>query len=276
MRLIDYCKFKPATAGEVLFQFIISNIIGKKRIASLDDLSLIEIGGRSDALVDYYSGIFASNLMMRCIKKAKWLDESDPLSADVNALKRHKKSLNSYFLASLEIPRGSLGGGDLEQLANLVIDAYKMTKKEITETVRKQFKKPDFCYICGTDVNGVQSSGGNYELEHIWPQSYGGDSTVENLLPSCTHCNKAKGSMLLWQNADISSFVLMPMAENNELKSMDKRVRIARHRRKIFEYACSEKISLKEAAQGVGSVQLASLKFIDRDDSVDFYNFDFA
>lgn len=276
MRLHDYCKFKPVTSGERLFQFIVSNIIGKERASSLDYISLIQIGGREDDLIDYYSGVFASNFIMRCIKKAKWIDKNDPLHADCNALERHKKALINYFLTSLEIPRNSLGG-NLEQLANLVIDAYKATKKDITPTVRKQFKKrPDKCYICGSLIDDTSGATHKYELEHIWPQSYGGDSIVENLLPSCCYCNKDKSHMLLWQNADVSSFVLTPMAELNELQSIHKPVRIARHRRLIFEHACKQKVSLKNAALAVGSVELANIKFIDREDSVDFYNFDFA
>lgn len=276
MRLNDYCSFRPTTDGERLFQHIVSNVIGRQRISSLDDISLIEIGGRSDDLVDFYSGIFASNLMMRCIKKAKWIDRNDPLHADNNALGRHKKLLISYFQNSLEIPRNSLGG-NLEQLAGLVIDAYKATKKDIPDSVRKQFKRrPDYCYICGTSIDDKLADPPNYELEHIWPQSYGGNSIAENLLPSCIHCNKDKSHMLLWQNADINSFVLMPMAEHGELISIHKRVRIARHRRTIFEYACAKKTSLKEAAQAIGSVELTNLRYIDREDSIDFYNFDFA
>ncbi|WP_188706547.1 HNH endonuclease [Silvimonas iriomotensis] len=275
MRLSEYCRFKPVTNGERLFQFLILNVIGKERASSLDNVSLIQIGGRTDDFADYYAGIFASNLMMRCIKKAKWIDRTDPLHADNNALERHKRELVNYFLTSLEIPKNSLGG-NLEQLANYVIDAYRSSKKDITHTVRKQFKRrPDNCYICGVSIDDSSQADQNYELEHIWPQSYGGDSIEGNLLPSCSHCNKEKSHMLLWQNSDVSSFVMMPQAEPHELRSIHKSVRIARHRRLIFEYACSNKLTLKEAAVAIGSVELASPKYIDKYDSIDFYNIKF-
>lgn len=234
----------------------------------MDALDLIQIGGRSDFFTDYYAGVFASNLMMRCIKKAKWIDDNE-------SEEKHKKLLITYFQTVLEMPRNSLGGS-FDQFANLVIDAYKSSKKGIKPAVKNQFKKkPDFCYICSTSIDDSQGANKNYELEHIWPQSYGGDSIEENLLPACTHCNRAKSHMLLWQNAAIHSFALKPMADNGELISIQKPERIARHRQKIFQYACDNKTTLKDAALAVGSVSLTDLRYIDRDDSIDFSNFDF-
>ena len=104
------------------------------------------------------------------------------------------------------------------------------------------------------------------QLEHIWPQSFGGDSIAENLLPACPACNNAKSDMLLWQNAHIHSFTLKPEPSPQEL---------AQHRRNIFEYASTHRTTLKDAALIIGSVDLSEISSIDRDDAVDFFNFGF-
>ncbi|GLZ26427.1 hypothetical protein Pstu01_30960 [Stutzerimonas stutzeri] len=264
-------KFKPATAGEQLFSYILNSLIGKKNINQIYDLQALQIGGRQEELSSYYTGILAANILSRCLQKAKRIVK---LFDDE---KEHQKQLIQYFQRSLEIPR-SPSGVNLDRLAALTLQAEQKSRKDIISSVRSQFSitKTHYCYICGTQVfeNPVDSQL-KMQLEHIWPQSFGGDSIVENLLPSCPSCNWLKDKMLLWQNAHIHSFTLKPEPSHSELNNIEIKLRIAQHRKQIFEHANTYKKTLKEAALSIGSVDLQEITSIDKDDAVDFFNFRF-
>lgn len=268
---MELYKFKPATAGEHLFSYIANNLIGKKSISQIYELDALQVGGRQQELSNYYTGILAANILTRCIKKAK------RVVSLIDDEREHQKQIIQYFQRSLEIPR-SPSGVDLNRLAALTLEAEKKSRKDIIASVRSQFStiKTHYCYICGATVHEKSIvSQDRMELEHIWPQSFGGDSIVENLLPACPTCNRQKSDMLLWQNAHIHSFTLKPGPSPQELNNIQTTIRIAQHRRKIFEYANAYKTTLKDAALTIGSVDLSDIHSIDSDDAVDFFNFEF-
>lgn len=214
------------------------------------------------------------NILARAMKKAK------TIVRDIDDEKLHQKNLVKYFQIYFGLTNSSVPGG-LDRFATLVLDAEQASRKDISNTIKSEMLKNKvlYCYICGISVSGsTQGESLKAELEHIWPQSYGGDSIIENLLPSCPACNKKKGNMILWQNANVHSFVLKPNPSEKEVENIRRVERIAKHRRKLFKVACERKISLKEAANEVGPVDIMNkmnILFIDRDDAVDFFNFDF-
>lgn len=264
-------KFRPTTAGEQLFTYIFNNLIGKKNINQIYELQALQIGGRQEELSSYYIGVLAANILSRCIQKAKRIVK---LFDDE---KEHQKQIIQYFQRSLEIPRNP-SGFNLDRLAALTLQAEEKSKKDIISSVRSQFSNTKFhyCYICGTQIfENPTGSQIRMELEHIWPLSFGGDSIVENLLPSCPTCNRLKDKMLLWQNAHIHSFTLKPEPSPSEINNIEIKIRIAQHRKQIFEHANLYKKTLKEAALSIGSVDLQSVMPIDKDDAVDFFNFKF-
>jgi hypothetical protein len=265
---MDY-KFKTVTAGEFLFDYINTSLIGRKNLSQISSLDALQIGGRQQELSSYYSGILAANILSRIIKKA------NRVVSDIESEKEHQKLMIQYFQRSLEIPR-TPSGVDLDRLAALALEAEKTSRKDIISSVRSQFTvtKVNYCYMCGAQVyEKTAIASHKMELEHIWPQSFGGDSTVENLLPACPPCNSEKGSMILWQNAHIHSFTLKPEPSSDELTSIKKKVKIAQHRREMFEYASTHRKTLKDAALAIGSFNFNEVSAIDRDDAVDFFNF---
>lgn len=272
MATINYTNFKATTKGEILFQYIIREIIGRPSISQLHTLDILQIGGRLEHFAEYYTGVFAANLMARCIKKASRINLSYENELD------HQRILVRYILDSLEIPRRSIGG-DLDRLAFLTLEAEKASRRDINNTTRSQASSRGLnnCYICGKDIYETHDDGNQtLELEHIWPQSFGGDSITENLLPACHHCNRDKANMLLWQNYNVHSFVLKPDPSADELTAIKRKEKIAQHRRSVFQHACSYKTTLKRAAQIIGPANLTSIKPLDSDDAVDFFNFCFT
>lgn len=268
---MELYRFKPVTAGEYLFSYIISNLIGRRGISQIYELDALQIGGRQEELSSYYTGILAANILSRSIKKAK------RIVSLINDEREHQKQIVQYFQRTLEIPK-SPSGVDLDRLAALTLEAEKKSRKDIISSVRSQFStiKVHYCYICGGPVFerplGTQE---RMQLEHIWPQSFGGDSIAENLLPACATCNGYKSDMLLWQTAHVHSFTLKPEPSPQELNNIKTTLRIAQHRRKIFEYANANRTTLKDAALMVGSANLGDISSIDSDDAVDFFNFEF-
>ena len=266
-----FYKFKPTTSGEQLFSYITKNLIGRKSINQIYELEALQIGGRQHQLSTYYIGILTANILTRCLKKANRIVS---LFEDE---REHQKLIIQYFQRSLEIPRAPYGA-DLDRLATLTLEAEKKSRKGIISSIRSQFSttKVNYCYICGFPVfEKPLEMQVKMQLEHIWPQSFGGDSITENLLPACPTCNNDKSDMLLWQNAHIHSFTLKPEPSSQELENIGRRLRIAQHRRDIFEYASTNKTTLKEAAIAIGSVNISEISAIDRDDAVDFFNFSF-
>lgn len=271
MNPYNYCNFRPVTSGEILFQYIIKEVIGRTRISDVQQLDLLQIGGRLDDFYEYYVGVFAANILRRCIKKAERVVQ------EIDNESLHQKAMVRYFQESLEIPKNS-NSGNLDRLAALVLDAELKSRKDISPSTRK-IVTPKFqceCYVCGRYIS-VNHTNINLrlELEHIWPQCYGGDSIPENLIPACHECNNEKSHLLLWQNFHLHSFTLKPNPSPDELTSIQRKEKIAKHRRNYFEIACAKKISLKDAASELGTIDTRNMMPMDKDDAIDFFNFKF-
>tara|TARA_Y100001933_G_scaffold138263_1_gene137166 strand:- start:149 stop:856 length:708 start_codon:yes stop_codon:yes gene_type:complete len=235
---------------------------------------MLQRGGRQEDFSEYFVGVYCSNMLRRALKKADRIVE---LYADPG---QHQKALVSYFLDAFEMVKGEKGI-DLDQLAFLVLQAHKASKRNISKSLRKKFEytPASRCYICGKKVfvKGKETDIWDLmELEHIWPQCYGGDSDFENLLPSCHKCNNDKGDLLLWQNASINKVMFRPDPPLHEMATMGYVEKIARHRQMIFDYASKNGTTLKCAALEVGSVKMQNIEPIISDDAVDYYNFKFV
>ena len=82
---------------------------------------------------------------------------------------------------------------DPEMFVNPVYSVPKCTKRRIH--IRDNFK----CVYCGTKCKNEQLT-----IEHIIPQSKGGETTWKNCVTACKKCNSYKSNMSL----DESGFVL--------------------------------------------------------------------
>ncbi|MCQ4292932.1 HNH endonuclease [Pseudomonas stutzeri] len=270
---MKYLNFKPTTAGEHLFQHIIRDVIGENSHLELQNLGLLKAGGRAPAFFDYFLGTYAFNFLGRCLRKAASIQKA----IEDEAL--HQGILTQYFQKTLELPNIA-GERNLDQLAHLSLFAASYSGKAISKRTKSSVRNGQetcTCYICGkellrkTDIAELL-----IKYEHVWPSSYGGDSTTGNLLPACEKCNSHKADMLLWQDSHIHSFILSPSPNEEEWKKITRTKKIAKHRARVFEFACTRNLSLKEAAIEIGpiDVSLQSLYSIDEDDCIDFFNFD--
>lgn len=117
------------------------------------------------------------------------------------------------------------------------------------------------CYMCGDWLSG------QYALDHLWPQSLGGISTEDNLLPVCDRCNGLKMDKVNW---DVYGVVtdyswLRHGHEGARLTDM------ALHRRAAGRLAELEETTLQQAFVRLGPIK--TRQNIDPDDRDDwFYN----
>lgn len=49
------------------------------------------------------------------------------------------------------------------------------------------------CWYCGVSLDGVSE----FEFDHFFPKSRGGENDLRNLVPCCPKCNHVKGSKTL-------------------------------------------------------------------------------
>ena len=270
---MKYLEFNPTTSGEKLFQFIVREIVGINGISEINKLQMLQFGMRADQMSEYLYGVFCMNILARVIKK------SFRLSADLENDSLLHDYLIRYFQENLGIPREP-GSRLLDKFASLVFQAQADSGKKISNSTKRDVHLGAAtcnCYICGSTVF-VKSGNSDVKIqyEHLWPSSYGGNSISDNLLPSCKWCNNTKADMLLWQNSHLHSFVLKPMPSVDEWKAIQRKERVAKHRKYIFDIACEKQITLQEAAIEVGPVKLNSMTADDEDDAIDFFNFSFV
>ena len=269
---MNLVSFTPTTTGEHLFQVIVRDHLGLSALSQLQASPMLRVGGRTDDLSEYFIGVSALNLLSRVVKKAERIrtDEQETL---------HQVSMVSYIQKSLGISV-SPGSDSVDRFASLALKTAADSKRPIKDAVKIAVlngQKELACYVCGGLLLKKPDAlpENRIEYEHIWPASFGGNSIPENLLPACGFCNRAKGHMMLWQSAHVAAFVLKPSPSEEELKSIQRSEKVAKHTQSIFSYACHHRTSLKDAALAVGSISMSSVYSVDADDAMDFFNFEF-
>ncbi len=182
--------------------------------------------------------------------------------------------MRSYLQTEMEIAIDRRNEEAINRLISLSVLSAKTSKENINNSTRS-LVTPEFkviyCYICDKKLEATtEDIATKVQYEHIWPRSFGGDSSPDNLLPACNICNHNKGSTLLWQDAHVHSFVLSPFPDADDIKKIQHKERIALHRRSIFRRACDDRITLKSAALKVGA--MGEIKYKYPDDAIDFFN----
>jgi hypothetical protein len=264
-------SFKPMTPGEHLFQFVLRDIFLSESYSTVRALDMLGVGSRGEELSQYFVGVSAMNIVGRCIKKAQRVRDIDDESL-------HHAEMATFLQRVLGL--ANKGDDLVDQFARLSLRAAAVSGRPINRSTRqavRQGRTEIPCYLCGImclDVTDEPKD--EIQYEHLWPSSFGGESTADNLLPSCWACNQKKEAMLLWHTGHLFSFVLKPSPSEEELKSITRREKIARHMKTIFEYACDRGCTLKEAALEVGPFNTQGIVPIELADAMDFFNFQFS
>lgn len=277
-------KWKATTDGEKLFHFLVSNVGQFRALDHLHSNVALEIIRGRD-FMRFAEGAVVLHSFGRLMQAAKWYR-----SENIDHPEKGNKAIEDFAIESLGIAKSTCDS--FYRLAPLALDAAraacdtsktpsKSEKEKVNHACRWRYE----CYSCGTaldplapstviDENGKTIPNPRYlEYEHLWPHSYGGNSTAENLLPSCPYCNRAKGNMASWEWSPLQSFI--PNYEGCtsaiDYGKHSGQIKIGLHMRVAMAYAKIYGTSLKDAYIAVDH-RLDKFNLVNFDDTADFFN----
>ncbi|WP_078031357.1 HNH endonuclease [Massilia sp. KIM] len=269
--------FRPVTQGEHLYVRVVDIFVNydhalTKSIENFRNGSFV--GNRSEEFADYFVGLYYFNLTARLVKTAKSI-LCDPNGNEFT----YRSSFLTFLANQCSISEGQFGRANVNLLVNLSFEAALASGQSISNSTKNIVRAsvPMLeCYICGKSlfVNPVDARDA-IEYEHVWPSSYGGDSIAANLLPACSCCNREKGAMMLWQDTWKHSLILPPYPSANDLTEINRPLKIALHRRRIFEYAVQHSLTLKDSALEIGPADFSAFAPMDLTDAADFFTIQF-
>lgn len=245
---------KPKTQGERLFLLLREELLeasghGHIRWSNLGGL-FDQLGGRPE-FGDYFRGAAAVHVMRRLLRF--W--ETERLMTSQES--QYVKKISTYIRDSV---LSSLGDADTTRLARAVISAEKSCNQRISPSVRSRVlggRQLIPCYLCSAmlSVNATQGQAGFLTLEHLWPQSVGGDSIEENLLPACKRCQDITKDTMSWEWFNIQNVVLPANASESAIASVSRKGHFAKHFLEVMREANNNNLSLKDAFIAVGPMR---------------------
>lgn len=166
---------------------------------------------------------------------------------------------------------------DVNRLMRMATSAVDESNRSISNGLRQRFRRwamtnHPHCYLCNRLLDfSDEASNRAYTADHIWPQSFGGDSIEDNLLPACKECNGThKRNFATWAMTSVQAVIyeIDPAAES--LNRMPGTSRFAIHHRKVQQFAVDVRVSLKDAYQRVGPSE--DIRTLNRNEVAHFFN----
>ena len=181
------------TDGEHLCRYLNHRLLAPAPWEQL--ASALELTGRATHLVDFYRQLTAVTLSGRIVVAGKSLADrlgiDDPaFRKEFTVLLRDYVGIPSRFLD--ELFRFS------QRAVNAALEPFRKSVQD--QMLAWAMRVHPNCYMCGVALNFEKREElSSYTCEHVWPRSYGGNSTIDNLLPACRMCNeKKKANFATW------------------------------------------------------------------------------
>lgn len=260
-------EHRLVTQGEALFSLIRKSLF--RSYGQIENHPWLEKWSLVNEWSDFIEQATCLFILGRLLRVArhKDLQHSDK--------KLSERELFSFVNNEFEIDRT-----ELREWVRLTVLAAEVSSKDCSPAIAKSIRNwastsHQSCYLCDINLDfTVGSQADNaYTLEHVWPRSYGGDSSEqENLLPACKQCNSArKKDLALWSATAVHSVNLKVLASDNARDKIEGPIKYSIHQRHLLKFAVENRVTLKAAALKVGPWrQIPDL--IDRDDSGHFFN----
>jgi hypothetical protein len=266
----DAFKFKKVSPGEHLCCYLFDHLIDSGFWTKFEEKHLSS-SGYAQEFHHYVREMLALNLTRRLILYAEKAKEHlDPTATGF--VKLLNPAISKWGLLDIK------GKGVIPRLTK---ESVVAANHGIPETLRKKIlreasRNSEKCYLCGCQLNyslsADESRADDVTIDHIWPQSYGGDSIEENLLPACRSCNSnKKQDYPSWAGCDVHSIILSVNPSIKSLNSIQGRYRFALHNRYVREVAVERRMSLRGAYLEVGSWQKRPF-VVDEEEVADFFN----
>jgi 5-methylcytosine-specific restriction endonuclease McrA len=259
------------TRGEDLFHWLANHQKAHCGTSRIRGQRVLALSGRPSGFGDYVEGLVLSHAFARILTAAKSIfGRSNPVEVAISELRSYLGEWLYWLMRE-----------DLNRLVRLTKLACEASDRPISKGVQRSIwhgRSVHRCYICGSLLahspstgKFEDSAGTRAELEHLWPAAYGGDSIEENLLPSCSACNKNKKELISWESGYIHSLMFpMDFSSHAYYVRLPRAHKILLHRRAGFEIARREQLTLKRAFQRLGPYH--DVVAIDKSDTWDFFN----
>jgi hypothetical protein len=257
-------KYPYATKGEILYsrvrQWLFSSVADDHM-----DKWLFKIEHYSEELQEFIEQALSIWLTGRLIASGRSLhdEQGDRYTDDL------RSALADYLI---------LRGQDLDDIERMVSECVESSLREMSRGLRNQVHKfaisqHPYCYICGTALDFTGDCEYTaFTREHIWPQSLGGDSAIENLLPSCAKCNsRRKSNYATWAATSIQCIAVRRLPNEEDWKNIDGTHYYAMHQFAAQTYAIEHQVTLKQALLSIGPWSRPPT-FVDESDIGHFFN----
>jgi HNH endonuclease len=256
---------KSATDGELLCNLINHKLLAKAPWEALG--AALGPTGRHLDLVDFYRQITAVGLTGRIVAAGTSIEKTLPLDDPA-----FKKEFASILRDYVGIP-----SHQMDETYRAAYRAVAASLEPLRNSVKNQMqafamRSHSHCYMCGAPLNfDQQMTHASYTCEHVWPRAYGGNSIVENLLPSCNSCNNLKKAhFATWAMPAIQSLILGLSPSTGRLQEIDGSFKFALHYRAAQALAMRQRITLKGAFLQLGPWE--DVRVRDENDIVDVFN----
>lgn len=189
--------WKPTTCGEDLFLRLHRGLGQSIDVRGLEPCGLDFLVSKDDYLT-FVRLVASMEVFMRCVRTAR----------DFHVRQRHSDPavLGRELRNDMELPKFLWGDRVFCELAKRV--GHVAHEKPRNKTIERNAtsREAPHCYLCGVLlVVTAKNSRTQFTIEHLWPQSFGGETVEENLLPACKDCNQKRMHMLTWASGPVQS-----------------------------------------------------------------------
>ncbi|MGY3228908.1 5-methylcytosine-specific restriction endonuclease McrA [Luteibacter sp. HA06] len=201
--------WQPSTTGEEWFQDIYRHV-GHPLNVRHSDLTDLDYLVGADSFVEAVKLTATMDVALRCVRQVKELfEELDHPSAD---------RVGRYLRSAGDLPPRLVSDRlFLERtLKTAEVARDKPRNKAIEASIYGRGRQT--CYMCGEVVRLNGHDGKPYAIEHLWPQSLGGETTEENLLNACSDCNNKRMHQVTWATGPVHSTWLKSAIANPNVK----------------------------------------------------------
>lgn len=159
---------------------------------------------------------------------------------------------------------------------------YETLKAADDKLVRQEAGRLPRCFLCNRQLVMVQGPAVlglseeerqlAVEVEHVWPRSYGGNTSAENLAFACHGCNQRKENYANWAMVASQSFILGWKPDIDDLKKVSGWQRFALTSWRAHQLAERQSLTLKQAFIQLTPAVLDQPRVIRPSDAADFFN----
>jgi 5-methylcytosine-specific restriction endonuclease McrA len=273
---------RDVTTGERLCTFIRTEVLTREFWPQVTAALAPTV--RSAELAAFFEEVAAVHLTGRLVTGGRDISEEVGAIDDI-ASDEFEQKYRAFIRETTELSGKNRKEAE-SRLLRLGADAVRAARKgEIPSGVAKAVRRfaetrHRHCYLCGRTLLFVGEDGLAaldeeqrnlvYEAEHVWPQSYGGESEEENLLPACNGCNRAKGNYPCWAMVDVQSIALGMNPRQGVLDRISGPHRFALLSWAAMERAHRDNLTLKDAFRTIGPA--ITVRVLRPHQAADFFN----